>query len=93
MIIFSGRLVDVGVQYFESFRETLSKRGMRPAIDGVEIAFSSFPQEVGIIGAAALAFQSSIEDLSNSLNANRRIESLTMIEVGSHSRMKGRSHE
>ena len=93
MIIFSGRLVDVGVQYFESFRETLSKRGMRPAIDGVEIAFSSFPQEVGIIGAAALAFQSSIEDLSNSLNANRRIESLTMIEVGSHSRMKGISHE
>ncbi len=62
MIVFSGSLVNLGAPYFDSFRETLLYRGMKPAVDDVEILFSDFPQEVGILGAAALAFQIPVEN-------------------------------
>lgn len=68
MIIFSGSLVNVGNQYFDAFRETLFQRAMKPTSDSVEIVFSDFPQEVGIMGAAALAFQSSLQGSSYSMN-------------------------
>lgn len=61
MIVFSGSLVNLGAPYFDSFRETLLNRGMKPTVDDVEILFSDFPQEVGIMGAAALAFQISAD--------------------------------
>ena len=61
MIVFSGSLVNLGAPYFDSFRETLLNRGMKPTVEDVEILFSDFPQEVGIMGAAALAFQISAD--------------------------------
>ncbi len=61
MIVFSGSLVNVGNPYFDAFRKTLSGRAMKPTVDEVEIAFSDFPQEVGLIGAAALAFEGAME--------------------------------
>ncbi len=70
MIVFSGSLVNVGAPYFDGFRDTLLKRGMKPTVDGVEIVFSDFPLEVGIIGAAALAFQVSMEGRSGPRNAD-----------------------
>lgn len=57
MIVFSGSLVGIGDCYFDAFTETLKRRAIKPAGDDVRITFSDFKNEIGIVGAAALAFE------------------------------------
>lgn len=64
LIIFSGSLIGLGELYFDAFNKTLTERAIKPTADGLQVMFSDFPQEAGIIGAAALAFQHSMQDLS-----------------------------
>ncbi len=56
LIIISGSLVELPDIYFQAFEETLRRRAIRPTADKLEIVFSDFSQDAGVIGAAALVF-------------------------------------
>lgn len=62
LLIISGSLVELPDIYFQSFKETLSRRAIRPTADKLKIDFSAFPKDVGIIGAAALVFNHMMDD-------------------------------
>ncbi|MGC8654735.1 MAG: ROK family protein [Candidatus Kryptoniota bacterium] len=65
LIVISGSLVELPNIYFQAFKDTLLKCAIKPTADNLEITFSDFPQEVGIIGGAALVFEQVIYDASH----------------------------
>lgn len=56
-IILSGSLLDLGSPYLDEFQATVMRRTMKANAMGLRIEKSDFPQEGGILGAAALAFE------------------------------------
>jgi predicted NBD/HSP70 family sugar kinase len=56
-IIISGSLLDLGSPYLDEFRNTVKRCAMKANAEGLRIESSDFPQEGGILGAAALAFE------------------------------------
>ncbi len=56
-IIISGSLLELGSPYLDEFRSTVVRRAMKANGLGLRIESSDFPQEGGILGAAALAFE------------------------------------
>ena len=56
-IILAGTLLDLGAPYLDAFCATVLRRAMRAPAGQLKIEISVFPQEGGILGAAALAFE------------------------------------
>jgi len=56
-IILGGSLLDLGSPYLDRFRDTVTHRAMKAPARALRIELSQFPQEGGILGAAALVFQ------------------------------------
>lgn len=61
MIVVSGSLVELGDPYFGPFRETVLRRAMVQTTEALKIEFSDFHNQAGIIGAASLVFQGSMD--------------------------------
>ena len=56
-IILAGSLLELGDPYLSEFRSTVLRRAMKAPVRGLGIERSQFPQEGGILGAAALVFE------------------------------------
>ena len=55
-IILAGSLLELGAPYLDEFRNTVMRRAMKAPVRRLTIELSRFPQEGGILGAAALVF-------------------------------------
>ena len=56
-IILAGTLLELGRPYIDEFRNTVLHRAMKAPVRRLSIELSHFPQDGGILGAAALVFQ------------------------------------